>query len=530
MQPELYHDRARRVLVYKCENPDHVIKHVSEAKQLNGVYVAVPASLHNIQLLRLLSLPVPGIMEASGYDWPIQIGRKPLAHQKLMAEFMVSHPRCFNLSDMGTMKTLATLWAADFVLQKEGGSALIVAPLSILQRVWGDAIFANFLGRRTFQIVHGSGAAREQSLSVPADFYIINFDGLGVGSHTRKRFELGGLSQRIFDRQDIRVVIVDEASAYRDARTKRHRLARVLIGRRPYLWLLTGTPTSNGPTDAYGLAKLVNNARGESYGSFHNRTMIRLSQFKWMPRAGSYEEARKLLQPAIRFDIRDVWDGPPMTVQQREVELTADQKKAMAELKRNLQVTVGIQPITAVNEAAARQKFIQISLGAIYDERHDRHLIDAAPRINVLKEIIDNAPGKILCFVPLTSVVNLLYKELKEKISCAVVNGETPTKEREHIFAAFQQADHPRMLIADPGTMAHGLDLYAAQTVVWYGPTDRTELYLQANRRAHRPGQNYPVTVVQIVSTKLEREIYRRLENNESLQGALLQLVREGKL
>src|SRR6185312_8925870 len=273
----------------------------------------------------------------------------------------------------------------------------------------------------------------------------------------------------------------------------------------------------------YGLAKLDNNARGESYGSFHNRTMIRLSQFKWMPRAGSYEEARKLLQPAIRFDIRDVWDGPPMTVQQREVELTVEQKKAMAELKRSLQVTVGIQPITAVNEAAARQKFIQISLGAIYDERHERHLIDAAPRINVLKEIIDNAPGKILCFVPLTSVVNLLYKELKEKISSAVVNGETPTRERASIFGRFQQDDDSlRMLIADPGTMAHGLDLWRAQTVVWYGPTDRTELYLQANRRAHRPGQKYPATVVQIVSTKLEREIYRRLENNESLQGALL--------
>ena len=78
--------------------------------------------------------------------------------------------------------------------------------------------------------------------------------------------------------------------------------------------------------------------------------------------------------------------------------------------------------------------------------------------------------------------------------------------------------------------MAHGLDLWQAQSVVWYGPTDRTELYLQANRRAHRPGQKHPVTVVQIVSNKLEREIYRRLESNESLQGVLLQMVREGKI
>jgi SNF2 family DNA or RNA helicase len=528
----LYHDRTRNLLVYP--KSDRIEQYVPEAKRINGAYLAVPNTLRNVQLLRILDMPVPGIMEASGYDWPIERGRKPLAHQKLMAEFMVSHPRCFNLSDMGTMKTLSTLWAADFVMSqypKGECRALIVAPLSILQRVWGDALFANFLSRRTYEIVHGSGEGRRKALANPADFYIINFDGLGVGASVKKRFELEGLAKDIFERTDIRLCIVDEASAYRDARTKRHRIARLLLGKRDYLWQLTGTPTSNGPTDAFGLAKLANNARGESFSSFHNRTMMKVSQFKWIPRAGAYEEARKLLTPAIRFDIRDVWDGPPMTTQQREVVLTDEQKRAMASLKRDLQIVMKSgQPITAMNEGAARQKFIQISLGAVYDQDHKAHAIDAAPRIAELKTVIDNAPGKILCFVPLTSVVNMLYKELKDKVSCAVVNGDTSQADRGRIFSDFQQSDNPRMLIADPGTMAHGLDLYAAQTVVWFGPTDKTELYLQANKRAHRPGQSHPVTVVQIVSNKLEREIYRRLESNESLQGVLLQAIREGKI
>ena len=525
----LYHDRARNLLVYPA-NP-RIEQYVPEAKRVNGAYLAVPNTLRNVQLLRILDMPVPGIMEASGYDWPIEKGRKPLAHQKLMAEFMVSHPRCFNLSDMGTMKTLSTLWAADFIMQKENCRALIVAPLSILQRVWGDALFANFLSRRTYSIVHGSREDRRRQLAIPADCYIINFDGLGVGATTRKRFELSGFAKDLFERTDIKLAIVDEASAYRDARTKRHRLARLLIGRRDYLWQLTGTPTSNGPTDAYGLAKLANNAKGESFTSFHNRTMMKVSTFKWIPRAGAYEEARKLLTPAIRFDIRDVWDGPPMTTQQREVALTDEQKRLMGALKRDLQIVMKSgQPITAMNEGAARQKFIQISLGAVYDQNHKAHALDAGPRINELKTVIDNAPGKVLCFVPLTSVVNLLYKELKDKVSCAVVNGDVSSTERSRIFSDFQQREDPRLLIADPGTMAHGIDLYAASTVVWFGPTDKTELYLQANKRAHRPGQLHPVTVVQIVSNKLEREIYRRLESNESLQGVLLQAVREGAI
>jgi SNF2 family DNA or RNA helicase len=181
---------------------------------------------------------------------------------------------------------------------------------------------------------------------------------------------------------------------------------------------------------------------------------------------------------------------------------------------------------------------MQISLGAIYDEHHKVHLVDAKPRLAELKEILLQAPSKCLIFAPLTSVIHLLYAELQGGImkkgdySCAIVNGETSPKERNRIFEAFQKSSdsEPRLLIADPGTMAHGLDLWQAQTIIWYGNTDKTELYLQANRRAHRPGQKYPVTVVQIVSNPLEREIYKRLESNTSLQGALLDMVRTGQI
>lgn len=532
---DLYHDRERRLLVYRTAEPDRVGQYIPEARRINGELVAVPATLRNTQILRLLEYPIVPIMEASGYDWPIQRGYKPLAHQKLMANFMVTHPRCFNLSDMGTMKTLATLWAADFVMQqypKGECRALIICPLSIMQRVWADAVFANLLGKRTVSIIYGDAEARSAALRKHADFFIINFDGLAVGAKTRGRFELEGLSKELRDYSQIQLAIADEASAYRDSGTKRHRVARSIIGSRSYLWLLTGTPTPNGPTDAFGLAKLVNNAKGESFSSFKNRVEIRFSQFKWIPRAGANEEAKKLLQPAIRFDIRDVWDGPPMTTQQREVQLTDEQKRAMAQLKRDLQIVVKAgHPITAANEAAARQKFIQISLGAVYDHDHKAHLIDAAPRYAELDRIIDEAPGKILVFAPLTSVVNRIKVVIGAKHKAEVVNGEVPQRERSNIFERFQSAQSDlRLLIADPGTMAHGLNLWMAQTVVWFGTTDKTELYLQANKRAHRPGQQHLVTVVQIVSNKLEREIFRRLEANESLQGLLLQMVREGKI
>jgi SNF2 family DNA or RNA helicase len=533
-----FHDTQRNLLIYP--RSEFIERNVAQAKPLNGAYVSVPRTLHNSQLLRHLNFPVAPIMD--GYDWPAAPGIRPWESQKLASNFMVLHPRCFNLSDMGVGKTYSALWAADWLMRHHTlpFRCLIVCPLSIIERVWSDAIFKLFLGTRTFEILHGSQQQRLDALARPADFYIVNFDGVGVGAHTRKRFELDGFSAALAARDDIKLAIVDEASAYKEASTKRHRIARIVFGQKPYLWLMTGTPTPNAPTDAYGLAKLVNNAFGKSKDTFKRETMIQVSNFVWRPQKDGYDKARKLLTPAIRFDIKDVWDGPELTTQQREVPLTVEQNKHMAALKRDLQVIVksGV-PITAANEAAARQKFIQISLGAIYDARHQWHTIDASPRIEELKAVIEQAPAKILILVPLTSVVNLLYKHLKAwqhgnaraSTYVEIVNGNTSAKERSRIFQEFQNPSMDlRVLVADPGVLAHGLDLWQAQTVIWFGTTDKTELYLQANKRAHRPGQKYPVTVVQIVSNPLEREIFRRLETNESLQGVLLNAVRKGDL
>lgn len=530
---DFFHDQARNLLIYDSRSP-LLFQYIPEARELNGRYAALPRTLRNSQILRHLNFPVPEIMD--GYDWPRHPSiRTVLPHQKVMANFSVLHPRMFNLSDMGTMKTLSTLWAADWLMQQHPKGtfrALIVAPLSILQRVWGDGIFKNFLSRRTFEILHGSAEKRLATLHKPADFYIVNFDGVGVGAHTRKRFELDGFSKALCDRDDIKLAIIDEASGYRDATTKRHRIARLVVGKRPYLWLLSGTPTPNAPTDAYGLAKMVNNAFGKSFGTFQQETMLKLTQFKWVAQKDGYDKARRLLTPSIRFDIKDVWNGPESTTQQREIPLTDQQKKLMAQLKRDLQVTMKAgDPITAPNEAAARTKYIQISLGAIYDENHRVHLIDATPRLRELVDVIEQTERKVVIFVPLTSIVDLLYKGLSKRWGCVVINGDVSAKQRAENIRLFAEDENVRIVIADPQTTAHGINEFVvADTVVWYGPTEKTELFIQGNKRVNRPGQKYPNTVIQLVSNPLEREIYRRLENNESLQGALLEMVRKGEL
>ena len=372
----MLYSAAHNAIVYKTDAPLSIVTATEGARPINGEHVAVPAGLANIQNLSRLGLSVPRPLDIDGYDWPIRNGFTPLPHQKTTANFLVVKKRCFCLNDMGTMKTLSALWAADYLMEMERRNgrrlrAIIVAPLSTLESVWRTTIVRHLLGRRTFAVVHGSAERRRKELAKDVDFYIINFEGLAVGFPSDRKSPLTGLAKDIKNHTDIRLGLIDEASAYRHHTTRRHRAARVLLGSLEYLWLMTGTPTSHGPEDAYGLAKLVNNANGESYLNYKQRVLMQLTQFKWVPRYGAAGEAAKMLQPAIRFDIDEVkkynW-FPSCTKQERTCELSQKQKEALKTLKNDAILAIGNGSIVqAVNEASLRMKLIQCVAGAVYD-------------------------------------------------------------------------------------------------------------------------------------------------------------------
>ena len=535
---DFFYDSQRNLLIYPSQNP-FLLQHLPDARTINGGYMAVPFTLPNAQVLRYYNHPVPAVITNETYDFPIEAGRTPGAHQVAMANFDALHRKAFNLSSPGTQKTLAKIWMADWLMRQYPPGecrVLIVAPLTILETVWAETIFKNLLSRRSIEVIYGDAGKRSKILAKKPDFGIINFDGVGVGARTRKGLELAGFSAELANDNAIRIVIIDEADAYCDSTTKRHRIARLIFGKRPYLLLQTGTPTGNAPVNAYGMAKLVNNAFGKSFTTFRNETMYQPfpNSFKWLPRQDGYDKARALLTPAIRFSLDEVWKDQPgfPPAETRKVALTAEQEKEMASLKRDLQVMMASgKLINATNEASARQKYLQIAMGAVYDGEHIAHLTDAAPRYSEIEYLVERAEHKVLVFAGLTSVVHLLYKLLSKRWKCGIINGEVGQKERVRLIHAFETDPDFKCMIMDPQPTAHGINEFVvADTVIWFGPTEKTRLYIQGNARAMRPGQKNTVFRYHIVATKLEQEIFTRLETNTTLQGALLAAIQKGEL
>jgi SNF2 family DNA or RNA helicase len=183
--------------------------------------------------------------------------------------------------------------------------------------------------------------------------------------------------------------------------------------------------------------------------------------------------------------------------------------------------------ITAVNEAVKIQKLIQICCGVAYGDDGQHIEIDCAPRVNLVKEIIEEAGEKVIVFVPLTGTLHMLERELSKHWSIGVVNGQVSASKRNQIFHDFQHSKDPRVLIAHPGTMAHGLTLTTASTIIWYGPSNSNETYVQANGRIERIGKKKVSNVIHIEATDLEHKVFERLRNKQKLQGLLLDLIQQ---
>jgi SNF2 family DNA or RNA helicase len=238
------------------------------------------------------------------------------------------------------------------------------------------------------------------------------------------------------------------------------------------------------------------------------------------------------LQPAVRYTREECFDLPDTVYQTRTVELTPVQKKHYQQMLKHFVTELVAErlqnhTISAVNEAVKIQKLVQIACGVAYGDNGENIELDCSPRVNVVKELIEEAGSKVIVFVPLTGTLHMLEKELSKDWSVAVVNGEVSAGKRNQIFHDFQHTKEPHVLIAHPGTMSHGLTLTSASTIIWYGPITQNEQYVQANGRVERIGKRHVSNVVHIEATDLERRMYERLKTKQKLQGLLLDMIKE---
>ena len=476
-------------------------------------WLAVDHSPANIRILNLLGYKVPEPMRTH-YEYP-----DDAFHAQIETSiFLTQNRRAFCLNDIGTGKTRAALFAFDYL--KQAGLAdkmLVMAPLSTLTDAWVREIFREF-PHLDFNLLYKfgmTGKKRQALLDIPADIYIINYEGVKV------------LRDALLARKDIDTICIDEIAILRNTQTDRWKAINDVVQAREHVWGMTGSPTPNGPQDAYGQAKLIVPATTPVYfGQYRDTVMVKFGQYDYHPAKGWQAVVAKLLSPNIRFTRAECLDLPPTMVSTRFVDMGPKQKSVYKQIVDHYRAISDEGGITAANAAVAYTKLVQISCGYVYGDRKKPIRLDNDSRLTLLKELLEGAANKVLVFVPFKFAVANVFKYCQsEKFGTALVTGDVSVPERNKIFSRFRDDDKLKVIVAHPKTMSHGLTLTSADTVIWFSPPNGAEQYEQANGRITRPGQKSKTFVIHIVASNTERVAFSRVSRRLGGQAALLEIL-----
>jgi len=487
-----------------------VIPHAKKFRHNGQMLTAVPHGVEESLVLRNLGFKKTPAPILSYYDWPSRY--TPMQHQKGTAAFATMNKRANILNAPGTGKTLSVLWAADYLL-REGlaKKVLIVCPLSTVKLVWGKEL-RHHLPHRSFALLTGTKQVRIQKLSIPGtQFYIVNHDGFNI------------IKEHL---TDIDVVIYDEATALKTPSSQRFRqFFHWLQARNPWLWMLTGTPISQSPVDAWTLAKLVGNPDvPRSFTAFKDLVMSKVSTFRWVPRPEALDICQRVLQPSVRYSLEECMEIPDTLYLGHQCPMSKEQLTAFREMKER--AVLLSHDVSAPNMAVALQKLIQICCGVVYGNDGARVRLDFTERYDILKDVIDEIGDKVIVYVPLRGVQERLREMLVNNgYDVAAVHGDVTGIARNNIFEDFQNTNKIKILLAHPKVAAHGLTLTRAKDIIWYAPIYSLEQYEQANARIRRIGTQGKTRVHHLWGTSFEKELYSRLQHKKHVLSEFLELI-----
>lgn len=492
--------------------PPEDIPHQTFTIQGQSISV-VTRDYHTITALRAAGHDIASYEER--YVYPGRFA--PMAHQRQSVAFFLDHERAANLSDPGTGKTLASVWAADCLMQVGAvRRVLITSPKSIMLPVWGRELFST-LPRRPYAILQGV-RDKKQAMARQTDIQFI------VVNHESLHLLEGHLPE-------VDLVIVDEATKFKEPRARRTQaLMRIAEGKR--LWLLTGTPAPQAPTDAYTGIRLLKSGRYISFSRFRDKTMVKMSQFTWRARPNAAEIIHKEYQPSIRFRRDECFDLPDQQFIDLEVEPTKQQEKMAKDFIKQAWADLGGQKVTAVNAGVALSKALQVLAGGVYHPTGEDDLVgatavDSEPLVEAILSIVTETEGPVLVFAPFRISAAVIHaKMLENNLRSEIVTGATADAERTEIFDRVQKGECD-VMVAIPQTVSHGLTLTTSNTIIWVAPPFSFETYEQANARIYRKGQTRKTVVYRITQLPLTKALYRRLDERANLQDTILRLMEE---
>ncbi|WP_240075883.1 SNF2-related protein, partial [Enterococcus faecalis] len=411
-------------------------------------------------------------------------------YQEYSKNFILDHPYCALLLDMGLGKTLSSLTAIDELLHTFEiiENVLVIAPLSVAEKTWTDEIEKwDHLQHLTFSKVLGNPKQREEALFKKADVYLIN----------RENVEwLVNYYQRNWP---FKTVIIDELSSFKSSSAKRFKALRKVRPKMERVIGLTGTPSPNSLMDLWAQMYLLDQGErlGKTITQYRNKYFAPAQKnghivYSWQLIPGAEEAIyNKISDICVSMKAKDYLQLPPRTENIIELDLNPTSWKQYKELEREYVLELEETDVVASNAATLSNKLLQLSNGAVYDENGDGREIHQE-KLNALERVIEDAQGQsVLVFYQYQHDLERIQARFKQAKALNVSDGD---------IEKWNEGKIP-LLLAHPQSAGHGLNLQkGGHIIVWFGLTWSLEFYQQANARLDRQGQTQPVIIHHLVT------------------------------
>lgn len=442
---------------------------------------------------------------------------EPKYYQQFCIDKMIRQEQLGLLLDMGMGKTAISLTAVErliydyFSVQK----VLVIAPLKPAVETWPPEIEKwDHLKHMTYSVVIGDKQARLSALQKEADLYVINRENVSwLVEYYKKKWP--------FD-----MVVIDELSSFKSSKAQRFRALKKV---RPYIRRivgLTGTPSPNGLLDLWPQMYLLDSgeALGRTLTSYRDMYFLpdkRNQQiiYSWKPKDGAEEAIYKKLDSlCISMKSADYLQLPDRLNIRHEIETSEETLAVYRKLERDMLLPFESGDIDAGSAAILSNKLLQLAGGAVYNENGDVQVIHDE-KLNALDELLEQANGQ---------PVLLFYAYQHERDRIKERHPEAVDVKEPKAVKDWNAGKIP-ILLAHPASAGHGLNLqFGGRIAIWYGLPCSLELYQQANKRLHRPGQKETVLIHHLLMkhTWDVKVLDQILTTKEERQNALLEALK----
>ncbi len=363
--------------------------------------------------------------------------------------------------------------------------ALVVCPRSVLH-VW-DTHLRDWASNLSVTVVHGSKDVRQVDWHCPAHVYVVTYDALR-NDMTKQEHETRTLLEKAIGSSRFDLVVLDEAHAIRNAKSKRARAVIRVSKDVAYRWALTGTPIQNSVTDLLGLFDF-----------------IKPSLFTKSDENISNEEARRrIARYFLRRRKQDVFAELPSKIRsevwldmndEQQAEYESVLSAGRTELRSGKKVFTGIHVFTLLRKLKQICNFASGFADSPKTEALLEHVEEIVANGNKVVIFTHYIPEGVHKLIPLLERRRWEVAGRNVALKVLSITGDTSDADRKRAVDFFQNDPDTRILVGTPKTAGEGITLTAANYVIhfdhWWNPA----VARQAEDRCHRMGQTKTVNV-----------------------------------